>query len=56
MGNGVQAEWGSGCFGTGFCFQGRERRLEQIRAEMAGEIVMGGASVWGCFGYRGEGA
>jgi hypothetical protein len=26
MGNGVEAEWGSGCFGTEFCFQGRERR------------------------------
>ena len=24
---------GSGCFGTEFCFQGRERRLEQIRAK-----------------------
>jgi hypothetical protein len=47
MGNGVQAEWGSGCFGTEFCFQGREQRLEQIRGK-------GGGCVMVCWLLRGR--
>jgi len=50
MGNGVEAEWGSGCFGTEFCFQGRERRLEQIRAKEKIKKPKGGGTVGGCGG------
>ena len=42
---------GSGCFGTEFCFQGRERRLEQIRAkEKIKKKPKGGGTVGGCGG------
>ena len=50
MGNGVEAEWGSGCFGREFCFLGRERRLEQIRAKEKIKKTKGGGTVGGCGG------